>query len=299
MVRQSGVESAGQLIDTEYDDAINIISKSVMSLGELMTFFMLLSLLEDSASELVSMQLSVQSGLVSIDRLKDIEYLEEEPEGEIVPQRISDIQVENLAFSYFGHPPLFMNLSFAITGKQKIAIIGKNGCGKSTLLRIIMGLENPSGGQIYINGIKNSKIKLSTLRERILYVPQTPFLFADTLLYNITLGRDYPINEVKEACFHAGLGEFLENIPQGLGLFIDENAVNLSSGQKQSIVLARALIRKPDMLVLDEATCNMDASKAEKVISYLMNMDIPCVFATHDHSIINKADRVIRIGDEK
>lgn len=274
-------------------------SKGVMSLGELMTFFMLLSLLEDSAAELVSMQLSFQSGLVSIDRLKDIEYLEDEPAGEIEASHISEIQVKDLAFSYFGQPPLFMDLSFSITGRRKIAIIGENGCGKSTLLRIIMGLERPMRGQVCVNGITNDRIKLCSLRERISYVPQTPFLFADTLLYNITLGKDYPIDEVKEVCFHAGLGEFLEKSPQGLELFIDENAANLSAGQKQSIAIARALIRKPDVLMLDEATCNMDASREKMVISYLMNLDIPCIFVTHDQAIINKADHLIRIGAEK
>lgn len=273
------------------------MNRHSMTLGELMTFLVLLSLIENSANEMVSMQQNFQNGLVSIDRLKDIDYLEKDNEGEVELRHINEIRIEHMEFSYFNRPTLLKNISFTISENKKIAIVGENGSGKSTLLRIIMGMERAVNGQILINGVAIDKIKLHDIHDRISFVTQTPFLFADTLLYNITLGNEYPINKVIEVCKLVGLGEFIENSPQGLDTFIDENAINISAGQKQSISIARALIRKPDMLILDEGTCNMDAEREKSIIDYLMQVNMPCVFVTHNNSIIARADCVVRIGE--
>jgi len=276
---------------------IEFVNRQIMTLGELMTFLALLSLFEGSANELVSMQQQFQNGLVSIDRLKDIDYYEKEIDGEIELQHISEIRIDRVSFSYFNRPALFKNVSFTISGNKKIAIVGENGSGKSTLLRIVMGMERALSGQVLINGINIDRIDLYNLRDRISFVTQTPFLFADTLLYNITLGTEYPIQEVVGVCKIVGLDEFLDKSPHGLETFIDENATNISAGQKQSISIARALIRKPDILILDEGTCNMDAQREENIIDYLLEIEMPCVFVTHNDSIIKKANYVLRIGE--
>lgn len=275
------------------------VDRRIMSLGELMTFFMLLSLLSDSAIQLVAMQQRLQGGFVSIDRLRDIMYLEDEAEGEVEIDRVREIRLDHVGFSYFDNPMLFHNISFTLSENKKLAIVGENGCGKSTLLRIIMGMERASVGQVCINGMNISRIRLKDVRERMAFVTQTPFMFADTLLRNVTLGKDYPIEEVVEVCMQAGLEDLLMQSPHGLDMFIEENATNLSSGQKQSVALARALIKKPDVLILDEATSNMDAERENKVISYLLGMDNLCIFVTHNHSIVEKADYIIRMKGEK
>ena len=268
------------------------VNRQIMTIGELMTFLSLLSLFEGSANELVSMQQQFQNGLVSIDRLKDIDYYEKEIDGEVELQHINEIRVDRVGFSYFNRPALFENISFSISGNKKIAIVGENGSGKSTLLRIVMGMERALSGQVLINGMNIDKIKLHDISDRISFVTQTPFLFADTLLYNITLGNEYPVQEVMEVCNIVGLDEFLEKSPQGLETFIDENATNISAGQKQSISIARALIRKPDMIILDEGTCNMDAQKEENIIDYLLETEMPC-----NDSIIKKVNHVLRLGE--
>lgn len=272
------------------------VEQRVMSLGELMSFFMLTSLFLDSAKQLVSMQQDFQSGLVSADRLNDVRYLDEEAEGDIRLDQVSEIRLDHVGFSFFDRPELFSDVSFTLNGQTKMVLIGENGCGKSTLLRIIIGMEKAASGKVFVNGTSIENIHVQDLRERVAYVTQNPFLFADTLFYNLTLGRERKMEEILEACEMAGLGDFLRETPQGLGLFIDENAVNLSSGQKQSIAIARALLRKPDVLILDEATSNMDPAREEAVITRLMNMDVPCIFVTHNRDVMKKADIVVELG---
>ncbi len=268
----------------------------LISLGELMTFFMLVSLLTESAKQLTSMQQGFQSGLVAIERLNDVNYMKEEQSGEVGLKQIQEIRAEGIGFSYPGYNTLFRDVSFSLSGNEKIAIIGENGCGKSTLLKLIMGMEKSTEGTIYVNGSEIGGISIKDYRDRVAFVTQNVFLFANTLLYNITLGQEYSEEEIQRACKLAGLLEFIHSVPQGLNMFIDENAINLSAGQKQSIALARAIIKNPDVLILDEATSNMDYEKENLVINGMMNLDIPCLFVTHNKEIIARADSVIRLG---
>lgn len=159
-----------------------------------------------------------------------------------------------------------------------------------------MGIEKSNTGKVMINEIELENISTKDFRRRVAYVTQSPFLFADTLWYNITLGIDYRTEEIEKACELAGLQGFIQSIPQGLNMFVDENAINLSAGQKQAIALARAIIKRPDILILDEATSNMDNEKEETVIHNLINLDIPCLFVTHNKELIAKADSIIEIG---
>ena len=272
------------------------INGYMMSLGELMTFFMLLSIINSSANQLLSMQQGFHNGKMAIERVNDIINMQDEPIGEIRVDKICEIKAENICFSYFGRSKLLENISFSLKGNTKMAVVGENGCGKSTLLRLIMGMEKPTAGNIYINGVDISRVKVREMRDRIAIVQQPTFLFAGTLLYNITLGKDYPLTEIESACQKSGLDELVKQTPQGLSAFIDENGRNLSSGQKQSIAIARALLKKPDILLLDEATSNMDEGKAKRVIKELLSIDIPCVFVTHDFFITDMVDTVIKIG---
>ena len=272
------------------------INGYMMSLGELMTFFMLLSIINGSANQLLSLQQDFHNGKMAIERIDDIINMQDEPIGEIKVDKIYEIEFANIYFSYFGRSKLLENISFSLKGNAKMAIVGENGCGKSTLLRLIMGMEESSAGHIYINGIDISKVKVRELRNRIAIVQQQTFLFAGTLLYNITLGKEYSSTEIEDVCVKSGLDELIKKTPQGLNVFIDENGRNLSSGQKQSIAIARALLKKPDVLLLDEATSNMDEVKAKMVIKELLKLDIPCVFVTHDPFIADMVDMVIRVG---
>ncbi len=272
------------------------VQSNVISLGELVTFIMLLELVSDSAKQLVLTLLEVQGCQVSLERVEDIFCAKGKDENKGVSlEHVKEIQLKDVSFSYFGDSSLLSKISLSISGKKKLAVVGENGTGKSTLLKIIMGLEKPESGCVLYNGLNSENVKMSDIYNRVAYVPQTPFLFADTLYFNVTLGEEYSEDDVMKACIAAGLEDYLQKSLRGMESFIDENGANLSQGQMQSVALARALIRKPEILVLDEATSHMDPEKEKMVMEGLMQLPIPCVFVTHNTIMAEMADVIIRI----
>lgn len=272
------------------------VHAGMISLGEFVTFIMLLGLVGDSAKQLVMSLMELQGCQASLERVEDILYMTDKEEKQRAGiMHVKEIRLENISFSYDGGTSLFRDVSFSVSGRKKLAIVGENGTGKSTLLKIILGLEEPGSGCVFYNGINGGDVKMSDVYKRVLYVPQTPYLFAGTLAYNITLGDEYPEEEILEACMAAGLEDFLQKASGGLDFFIDENGANLSQGQKQSIALARAFLRRPEMLVLDEATGYMDCEKEKMVMEALLKLPIPCIFVTHNGRIAERADEVVKL----
>lgn len=188
-------------------------------------------------------------------------------------------------------------ISFSVKRHQKIAITGENGSGKTTLIKLLLGLEKANSGTICINGICMNDLEIKSIRNVISCVPQNIFLFADSLWNNITMGlKSQTEEDIVNACQVACLDEFLSELPMGLATFVEENGSNFSAGQKQAIAIARAMVRKPDLLILDEATSNMDQEKEKKVIDNIMAMNISCIWITHNPQIIKKADIVVDIS---
>ena len=272
------------------------VHSKMISVGELVTFIMLLELVSDSAKQLVLTLLELQSCQVSLERVEDIFGTKDENENKGMRlEHVNEIQLKDVSFSYLGATSLLSNISLSVSEKKKLAIVGGNGTGKSTLLKIIMGLEKPDSGCVLYNGVNGENVRMSDVYKCVAYVPQTPFLFADTLSYNVTLGDEFSEEEILRACIAAGLGDFLQKVPQGLEFFIDENGANLSQGQKQSIALARAFVKRPEILVLDEATSHMDLEKEKMVMEGLMKLPIPCIFVTHNNIMAEKADMTISL----
>lgn len=259
------------------------VNKGWITLGEMFTFYLFLSCLSEPVKDILSMQSTFQSGLVALDRLQDIQYMEDEREdGRILPNQSMKISLEKVGFQFPGKEPLFQEVSFEISGNEKLLIQGENGCGKSTLIKLIMGMEKASSGKIKIKGVDVEELDIKELRDKISYVTQTNFLFADTIRNNITFGNNkYSTEEVVKVCCLAGMQGILEHMPMGIDTNISENGGNLSMGQKQAIAIARALIRNPQLLILDEATSNMDIEREKLVLSNILKMDIPCIIVSH------------------
>ena len=167
---------------------------------------------------------------------------------------IESLAFENVTFQYPSSEGNVLNgISFKVTPGEFVGIMGHTGAGKSTILKLIERFYEPQSGRILINGIDINELKIDSIRSRIGFVSQDPFLFFGTIRDNIAYARDATDEEIDTALTEAGAKEFVKNLPDGIDTEVGDRGVKLSGGQKARISLARALLTKPDLLVLDEA----------------------------------------------
>lgn len=272
-----------------------------ITLGELFTFYLFLACMTEPIKDILSFQSTFQSGVVALERLEDIRFMEEERiGGNVVPDQQMNIDVNDIYFHYPGKPSLLQGISFHVSGEDKIVLQGDNGSGKSTMVKLIMGMEYADKGTIKINGVDIRNVDLMDLRNKVSYIAQTNFLFADTLRNNITFGDvGYSQEDIEHACELAGLLEMIEEMPMKYDTYIDENGENMSMGQRQAIAIARALIRKPKLLILDEATSNMDKKREKIVMENIAKLPIPCIIishSTHVSDYLGQKVKLVKIG---
>jgi ATP-binding cassette subfamily B protein len=183
---------------------------------------------------------------------------------------------------------------------EKIALIGESGSGKTTLAKLLLKLYAPEQGGISIGGINIRDINTETLRERIAYVPQETFLFSGSIIENLTLGLDeVSAEEITDASKMAQAHEFINELPLRYDTRLDENGANLSGGQRQRLAIARAILKKPDILILDEATSNLDSiteQALEKTISEYCG-GITTFIIAHRLSTVRMCDRIYVIDN--
>jgi ATP-binding cassette subfamily B protein len=176
-----------------------------------------------------------------------------------------------------------------------VAILGESGSGKSTLLKLLMGFYSPTEGCIRVDGVDMRDLELSSLRRRIGLVSQEPFIFTGTLRENITLGRpDATLGQIMEAARAAGLDEFIAALPERYETVIGERGTNLSGGQRQRLAIARALLRRPDILIFDEATSHLDTA-TERAIQENLKRTLTgktVVLVAHRLSTVKDAVRI-------
>lgn len=270
-----------------------------ISLGELMSFYMILSCLLSPVKDILTLQPFIQSAIIAIDRVEDIFYLDEELQTNdliTLNKPIYSIEFNNVCFHYFGKEDLFSKFSMKIEGNKKLGIVGKNGAGKSTLIKLLLGFEQIDSGTIMINNQNIKSLNILDIRNKVSYIVQNNFLFADTIYNNITFReKNIPMEWIVECSKITGLLDVIDKFPLGFETYINENGDNLSVGQKQIIALTRALIRKPQLLILDEATSNMDYYKEQYVIDNILMLPIPCIIITHNHEILKKVDEIITL----
>jgi len=205
------------------------------------------------------------------------------------------LQLEELSFSYPERPPALTSINLKIPKGQVIAFIGKSGSGKSTLIDILMGLHSPAQGRVLVDDIPMNDLDINSYRRRIGYVPQDNVLFNMTVKENILWSKpDVSDDDIREACQLAYAHEFIEHLPMGYDTVIGDRGVRLSGGQIQRLALARALVRKPEILFLDEATSSLDSyseqliQKAIEALSGKTTM----VIVAHRLATIKKADLI-------
>jgi subfamily B ATP-binding cassette protein MsbA len=175
------------------------------------------------------------------------------------------IELRDVSFAYVAERPVLRRVSLSIAPASTVALVGQSGAGKTTLVDVMLGTLAPTGGSVAINGVRLEELDLETLRRAIGYVPQDALLFDDTIGNNITLWTPTPDDALREAARRAGCLELIDAMPQGFATPVGDRGVKLSGGQRQRVAIARELLRRPAILVLDEATSSLDA-ESERAI---------------------------------
>lgn len=232
------------------------------------------------------------------ERLSDIVLTEPEDHsfsaGNMLPDGLR-IEVEGLGFRYApGEPWVLKNCSFVVDAGESVAIIGPSGCGKSTLIKILLGLLQPTEGQIRIGGVPLSRIGVGDYRRMIGAVMQDDQLFAGSVSDNIAFEDDHHDEaRVREVAQVAAVHDDIAAMPMGYNSLIGDMGTTLSGGQKQRVILARALYRKPQLLFLDEATSHLDVERERLVNEAVRQLELTRVIIAHRPETIASADRVL------
>lgn len=238
-----------------------------------------------------------------IDMAKPIMDAEPEiSEGKHIVTKISGgIELSNVSFRYEDHSPLVVDdLSLKIKPGQYVAIVGKTGCGKSTLLRLLLGFEKPQKGAIYYDGRDINTLDLKSLRKRIGVVTQNGKLFQGDIYSNIVISAPYlSVDDAWKAAEIADIADDIRAMPMGMHTIISEGAGGISGGQKQRLMIARAVAPNPKILMFDEATSALDNITQKKVSEALDSLKCTRIVIAHRLSTIKQCDRIIVLDGGK
>ena len=290
-----------------------------LTIGSLIAFNSFVGYLFGPASRLINVNISIQKALIALQRVQELFDLPEEEFAKDfqITDPINQIAFKNISFSYqpkelsSDHEKMcdrknienlilcediLSNISLKISKGEKIGIVGGSGSGKTTLLRMLSGLYEPDSGSILLNDKKLSNGEIAAFRKQIAVVEQEPVLFSDTVYNNIRFGntRARP-EEIIAAAKQSHCSEFIDNLAKGYQTEVGNKGGNLSVGQKQRIAIARALIKNPKILILDEATSNIDAISEKYIMDTIYNLpnDMIVIIVAHRLSTIRSCDKIV------
>jgi ATP-binding cassette subfamily C protein len=233
------------------------------------------------------------------EAVDDAVALTEEYSGQPAPELNDEILLDGVSFEYDGQP-ILKDLSLSIPSGQLTTIIGRSGSGKTTIIDMLAGLQAPSEGQVLIDGVPLSEIDLADWRHKIGYAPQDTVLLHDTILNNVTLG-DPELTEAdaRRALEQADAWDFVAAMPEGIHTSVGERGARVSAGQRQRIMLARALAHHPRLLILDEATSALDPDSEAAICRTLRGLrgQLTIVAVSHQPALAEFADAVYRLRE--
>lgn len=274
--------------------------KNIITVGELMTFYVMYRYFSEAIKEIVDIQPKMEEFRVSIERINDV-ILEDNEKLNVGRslKKIDEIEFKDVTFEYEYGRCVLDKISFSYKNGQKIAILGKSGSGKTTILKLILQFYKTYEGNILVNNQDIQSYKVNDIRNRISYVGQNGFLLSDSIYENIRLfDKNILESDIKEICKICGVDEFISKMPFGYNTILEERGNNLSQGQKQKIFLARALVRNFELLILDEATSNLDIESEKKIFEYINNIHSGCILITHKIENVKNFDKIVVLNDK-
>ena len=275
-----------------------------LKVGEMMAIISLTGSLIPAVARLSQINLQLQEAKVAFDRMFDFTSITPEfEEAEAAPIDFKTLVVKNISFRFAGRKAILEDINFALAKGEMISLLGESGCGKSTTMAILEKFYQPETGDILVNNMSLSNLHTASWRNIVATVPQEIKLFNGTLLENITIGeiREDEVIKVVHFCNEMGFNTYFEAFPQGYFTLVGEEGINLSGGQKQLVALARALYRKPQVLLLDEATAAMDRNTEKFILDVLAKLknEMAILLITHKMQTAKISDRIYIIEKGK
>ncbi len=295
-----------------------LVLGDTMNVGKLAEFILFSQRLFDPLRQFADKFTAIQAGFTAIERISDIfnETIEirdpdvkeravgapwqgaaknHSPLADFSNPHAGEIRFQNVSFAYKNDEYVLKNLDFTIKPGEKVALVGPTGAGKSSIVRLLCRLYEASQGQILIDGVNVKDMRQAELRQHIGVILQDGFLFAGDVKSNISLGETYTFAEIQSAAERTNVASFIEDLPHGYNTQLRERGTNLSGGEKQLLAFARAAIRNPKILVLDEATASLDVrteSLIQDALDHLLQ-DRTAIIIAHRLSTIKNVDRIL------
>ncbi|MBS3818493.1 ABC transporter ATP-binding protein [bacterium] len=276
------------------------ITQGYISAGDFGSFIMALFMMYTPIKRLSRANTIIQQGRASYERIQEIfkekAQLDDHFQGSLLPNVKGRVKFENVSFSYNQYYPVLENVNFEVKPSETAALVGLSGGGKTTIINLISRFYEPTSGKITIDGMDIREANLSSLRSQIGLVTQELILFNDTVRNNIAYGGEgVSFEQIKKAAKRAKAHGFIQKLPQGYETCIGEKGSLLSSGQRQRLSIARALVKDPPIFILDEATSALD-SESEKMIQMALEdimKERTAFVIAHRLSTIRNADKIL------
>lgn len=275
-----------------------------LSLGEFYAFYVYLSLFLQPLMDIPHLFVTSRQAFACIDREIEIEEtpggVEGIYDGTIPVESIDQVEIKNATFRYEDSlPPALRNINMVLRRGERTAVVGAVGSGKSTLVKLAAGILPPSDGEITVNNHALKDISIADYRSRVGYIPQEATLFSESVKDNVSYGREFDSSSVNSALRMAQIKDEMHALPEGIDQMLGQRGLSISGGQKQRLAIARALVGKPDLLLMDDVTASLDAEN-ERAFWDDFAVELPnaaCLIVTHRLATARQADVIYVLSE--
>ncbi|WP_309500182.1 ABC transporter ATP-binding protein [Sulfurovum sp.] len=284
--------------------SILAVAYSDLSVGLMLAIFSYLWVMVGPTHDIINFQYVLSTAKAACKRIESIYQMEQEPQiteqvNPFTAKHAIDIEVKNLSFAYLENKNILTNINIKIKEGSKVAIVGASGSGKTTLANILVGFYPLGEGEILYGSVSSKALKLATIRENIHLILQHPKLFNDTMRFNLTLGKAYSDEAVKNALHIAQLDDVIERLDLGLDTLVGKDGIKLSGGQRQRVAIARMILSDPRVVIFDESTSALDVHTEVKLFGALQDFlaQKTVITIAHRLSTIKSAEFIYVLED--